>query len=465
MRHHLYPIICLTLLTSIGTYAQPQIQAPQLPSRSALPVLPDEPVTHLPTPTTDTPTTLSDIIQTATLNKDHQTLATHLPQYEKDANADPLAVAYAKAVLAIGQGKRKQAIAIYRQMLSDNPDLSPIRFELAQVLYDDKQMTASKDQFTKLLSDDPPPFVVQVSSAYLNAIAKHSRPEIDFSLNYSHEDNINNANNAPNIADSPFTKSPEMYPKSATGLAYGLSVSHDVNLSHNHYAYMSADVYGKYYPSERDYDDTLVRGMAGYLYQDEKQRFGLLPFYEKRWYGGDEYQHNTGVRGEYSYWLNKKWQASGAVEYARQRYENHDLNGNTSLISATVLHLHSPKRYLYAGVDINDENTAEANYASTTHRIRLGMGQEWGHGVSARFGVNVAKRQFDDVAIIGGIIPLDIVRKDTEYGVTATLWKRDWHWLGITPKLTHSYKKVVSNIPSVYSYDRHQTYVVFEKTF
>lgn len=134
-------------------------------------------------------------------------------------------------------------------------------------------------------------------------------------------------------------------------------------------------------------------------------------------------------------------------------------------LSATVLHLHSPKRYVYAGLDVSDDNTAEKNYASKTHRVRLGLGQEWGWGLSGRFGISVAKRKFDDFAIIGGIIPLDVIRDDTEYGITATLWKRDWHWLGITPKLTHSYKKVDSNIPSVYSYDRHQTYVVFEKTF
>lgn len=351
-------------------------------------------------------------------------------------------------------------------MLAQRPELSPIRFELAQVLYDDKQMTASQDQFTKLLSDNPPPTVRQVSVAYLNAINKKSRPQVDFSLNYLRENNINNANYHPNIADSLFTKSKEMYPKSATGLSYGLSVSYDRNIVNNHYLAMGADLHGKYYHNETDYNDTLIRTTLGYVYQDEKQRWALLPFYEKRWYGGDDYQQNIGTRGEYSYWLNPRWQMSTAVEYTRQNYDGRDdLDGHTLLVSLTALHLHNPKRYLYAGVDISDDNTTESNHASMTHRVRLGVGQEWGHGISGRLGLSVAKRKFDDVAIVGGIIPLGIVRDDTEYGITATLWKRDWHWLGITPKLTHSYKKVDSNIPSVYSYDRHQTYILFEKTF
>lgn len=459
------PIYLLACLMAMTAYAN-QNEVPQLPIKVATPALPDEPVANISTPILGTPTTLSDIIQLATLNKDYETLATHLPEYEKNNTADPLALAYAKAVLLIGQGKRKSAIAIYRQMLAQRPDLSPIRFELAQVLYDDKQMAASKDQFTKLLSDDPPPMVQKVSMAYLNAITKKSRPQIDFSLNYLREDNINNANHSPNIADSPFTKSKEMYPKSATGLSYGLSVSHDHNIVNNHYLAMGADLHGKYYHHEKDYNDTLIRTTLGHVYQDEKQRLAMLPFYEKRWYGGDEYQQNVGARGEYSYWLNPRWQINTAMEYANQRYTNNkELNGHTSLVSATVLHLHSPKRYVYAGLDVSDDNTAEKNYASKTHRVRLGLGQEWGWGLSGRFGISVAKRKFDDFAIIGGIIPLDVIRDDTEYGITATLWKRDWHWLGITPKLTHSYKKVDSNIPSVYSYDRHQTYVVFEKTF
>ncbi|MFC0820550.1 surface lipoprotein assembly modifier [Moraxella marmotae] len=459
------PIAC----GSLHAIAAP---APQLPPKAAEPKLYDESITipEPPSITADTATQpvldIAQAVQVATLTKNYQQLTQYLPEYAARADADPISVAYAQAVLATGQGRTKDAIAIYRRIIAEHPALTPIRFELAQVLYDDKQTIAARDQFIKVLSDNPPAFVQQVSDVYLQAIAKNARPQVDFSLNYINEDNINNANTSPNLGDSPFSKGQEMYPKSDTGLSYGLSVSHDYNVMNNHYLAMGVDGYGKYYFHEKDYNDALVRLNTGYVYKDEKRRFGLLPFYEHRWYGNDSYQHNAGIRAEYSNRISPKWQLSGAAEYAKQSYERHsDFDGYTALVSASALYVQNPKRYFYAGFDVNDDKTAERYNASRTHRLRFGMAQEFLGGVSGRLNLSIGERTFKDKAVIGGIIPLDMVRHDVEYGATLTAWKRNWHWYGITPKLSHSYRKVDSNIPSVYSYDRHQTFVLFEKTF
>ena len=41
-------------------------------------------------------------------------------------------------------------------------------------------------------------------------------------------------------------------------------------------------------------------------------------------------------------------------------------------------------------------------------------------------------------------------RKDNEFNTGVTLWKRDWHYWGITPKLSFRFNKVNSNIDDLY---------------
>lgn len=443
------------------------VEISQMPIKIATPTLPNEPIstTNYYTPDQES-ISLFEIIKQATLKKDHVILTKYLPQYQALEDADPIAIDYARAVLFEKQGELKKAIAIYRQILAKDAQLTPIRFELAKVLYDDKQNEASKDQFHKVLSDNPPPFVVQLSNLYLKNLQKQSRLQTTFTLNYLQEDNINNANHDPNIADTLFTKGQQMKPKSAEGVSYSLGLQKDFNVKHNHYLAIENELFGKHYWSEQDYNDLFNRTSVGYRYQDEKQRFAILPFYEKRWYGNESYKSGTGVRGEYSQWVTPSWQIASAVEYGDHRHKkNTTLDGKTYLASATTLWLQNPKRYLYAGLDVNKDDVQDKHQASTTTSVRFGVGQEWGKGISSRVGMTVGRRVFDDTAVVGGIIPLDTIRKDTEYRASITLWKRDWHWLGVTPKITHAYKRVDSNIPSVYSYDQHQTYVSFEKTF
>ncbi|MCW9710945.1 surface lipoprotein assembly modifier [Avibacterium sp. 21-586] len=45
------------------------------------------------------------------------------------------------------------------------------------------------------------------------------------------------------------------------------------------------------------------------------------------------------------------------------------------------------------------------------------------------------------------------------------LWKRDWHWLSITPKLQFQWRKQRSNLPSLYNYQNKSINLIFEKSF
>ena len=62
-----------------------------------------------------------------------------LPLYKKIANPDPLLILYSEAVVAESKGDMKTAIRLYREIWSQNPDLTPTRFRLAAALFADNQ--------------------------------------------------------------------------------------------------------------------------------------------------------------------------------------------------------------------------------------------------------------------------------------------------------------------------------------
>ena len=193
----------------------------------------------------------------AILQKDDRVIQQLLSQYQELPNADKIMVQYAQAVLYEKRLQLKQAIRIYRKILSDNPSLNAIRFELAKVLFDDKQMVAAKSQFEKVKSENPPELVQKLSDLYLNAIQKQSQIQINLSLSYLNDNNINNANHAPFIGDTPFKKSQQMFPQSATGVSFGLDIQKDFNLSGNHYVRAENDLTSKYYWDNQDYNALL----------------------------------------------------------------------------------------------------------------------------------------------------------------------------------------------------------------
>ena len=113
------------------------------------------------------------------------------------------------------------------------------------------------------------------------------------------------------------------------------------------------------------------------------------------------------------------------------------------------------------------ERTKVRQYGSDSKSLRLGWGQEWHWGISSRLGLSIMKREFKDIAKLGNLnlFSFGKRREDKIYGINLSLWKRDWHIWGITPKLQLSWRKQDSNIPEMYSYTQKNVNMLFEKTF
>ena len=67
--------------------------------------------------------------------------------YEKFDNQDIILVRFAKAQLAKKRGDYREAIGLYREILAERPELTPVRIQLAISLFYEQQDNAAKEQF------------------------------------------------------------------------------------------------------------------------------------------------------------------------------------------------------------------------------------------------------------------------------------------------------------------------------
>ncbi|WP_084589876.1 surface lipoprotein assembly modifier [Chelonobacter oris] len=387
-----------------------------------------------------------------------------LPLYEQQKAQDPNLLIWAKAIAAREQGDYRRSIILYRQLFSENSDFVPVRYQLAQVLFLNNDNEAAQDQFEKLRSEPLSPQFLAHINQYLTALGKRDAWTFQGGLSYLNERNVNNAAKA----GTKLGEWKAWEAEAAEGIGYNLSADKKWSLQHGLFAKLSLAGYGRYYWDNKKYNEFNARISAGLGYQTAQSEISLMPFSERRWYGGGSsgsdslkrFSQNSGLRLDLSHWLTPRWQISTALEYGEQRYVSRKhLNGNNYLWSNTLLYMPNSNQYWFVGGDYSRDNARDKSDAYSRVGARIGWGQEWSWGISSRISLNYALRRYQHEAPI-----FKILQKNKEYGVQLSLWHRDWHIWGITPRITWNYTKVDSNNP-LYSYDKNRIYLEVSKRF
>lgn len=392
--------------------------------------------------------------------------------YQAFPAPNPLLVALTQGKIALLQGDESQAIRHYRTALAIDPNLNTARFQLAILLFQAHQNDNALRQFRKLQSVPSLPANVQsLINQYIQAISKRTAWQWDFSFHYVKDKNINKVSDNPYIDDAQhWRKNASVLPQTAEGVDYYVSTSKLFNLRNAHHLYFSASLDGETYWNNHPYDDLLSRVTLGYRYQNADSSLELLPFYQYRWIGSQAYQFSNGLSLNAGKWLTPRWRGNIYAEYKKNHFfDSTQQNGHNWFSSLSFYFVQNPKTAFYFGASWNKEHTSLANYHNQTLQAYAGWSQEWLAGVSSKFSLSLAKRRYQDEAFLGSANGLRIYlgknRQDTIYQSTLALWKRDWYWLNITPKLELRFKKQQSNLPQMYSYQERNINLIFEKKF
>lgn len=483
MRHPIF--VCLLAGLSALSFAQPLIQttpethiqrAAVMPQAQTLPEnLPEQAVDfdfsaldnpHFLHALHANPAVTAYLLHQAINAAHYQGIEKLLPIYQQAAEPDPILILFAQAQLAYKREDFSQAMDLYRQILAQQPTLTPVRIQLAIALFKSQQDQNAQAQFEQALSDQTLPADIRsLIEAYLAALVERNAWQFGFSAHYAREKNVNNAASARYIENTPFEKGASMLPQKANGVAYGFWAARDFNLHNAHYLHFANQTSGKIYWDNHDFDELTSRTYLGYEHKQAAQRLALLPFFEQQWYANHRYKQSRGVRLEFNRWLSPNWQLSAAVEYGQNRHRQlHRLNGHHHLNSLTLLWRISPTSALSFGGDHFRERTAFRHQNYQLNTLRFGWSKEWLGGISTRMALSYSQRRFQGNLVLGGF-RFNKRREDEIYQLNLTAWKRDWHLFGITPKIQFRFKKQQSNFASLYRYHDKSLNLLLEKQF
>lgn len=387
-----------------------------------------------------------------------------LPIYRAAPQRDTVLLAYAEGALARHDGEYAKAIAVYREVLAANPNLTRIRLDLARMLFENRQYEAARFQFEKARSEHLPEAVLGNVQRYLEAIDRVAGWSGSLGLSYLNDDNVNNASRGRyiDIGGRQFRRNDDAYPQRGHGVDYSASLLRDFALADHHSIRFQGQADGRSYWDNHRFDDVTARSYLGYSYSDANQRLSLLPFYEKRWYGTQPYSAGAGFRTEYSRVLSPNWQSGSAFEYQHLGYDDPRygyLDGHALLLSSTLGYAFSSRLALYGGADVGEQVTRSDSDTNHFSAVRLGFEAELPWSLAASLSAGEMRRVYEAENDI-----FAVRRRDTERNYLLSLWHRNIYFWGILPKLNISYRQVDSNI-DYYSYDQKRIYLSATRAF
>lgn len=406
---------------------------------------------------------LEESINFAIITKDWQKLEKLLAQYRTTTNFDPILYNYGLGALYRHQGRQKEAIALYQQILKDQQDLHYSRFDLAMMLYEDKRYAEAKVQ---LEAAEPylAPELQRLVSQILGNIKKSQKWQPTLNFSYESTDNVNQASNLKElvIGEATFIRSNDSLPQDAHGISYNIGAAQEQNIKGNHYIYKDLNLGGVNYWDNNDYSELTLQADLGYRYKDIKQSWGVITTVEQNLLGGKRYNQNYAATLEYNRQISSQWQVSGSLSHLQKRYEDDDLanyyDGHANSTAWILLYQPKPRWLVYGGADFMRDDLADQSESSDRQGIRGGMAFS-GDKISLRSSLRYAQRDFKEPNFFYGE-----KRKDNEYQFSTTIGHRNLSWQGFTPKLNYVYRRIESNLP-LYERSNSSVYLKVDKYF
>ncbi len=417
------------------------------------------------------PAELEKVLSVLIRNKDAERLAELLPIYEKYPKRDMSVIDWGNAIIAESNNDYGTAVNLYRKINSALPNVKTLRFHMANALFRDKQYEAAKSEFEKLRSEEQlADSDKEIINSYLEAISQNDQWNFDMGISYIRDPNVNNS---PKKGTQVITDKGVFQSNAdqvvAKGIAYNFSTSKQWALDDNKYisGYLSGN--GSYYWNSHQNNDLTLEAGVGLGYADAKKSLEVTPFFQNNFYvdGSNDssklqqYYKKLGVRLDGTYWINENVKYSAGLTVARDKFINKykHLSGNDFSLSNTLFYMPNQRNYFYGGLDASVKTgTRDTDDSYNRVGTRLGWGRAWNLGISTNMGIGFANKSFKGKDFLG------IKRKDKEYNLNMSIWHRNVHILGITPRLTWNYRKIDGNHP-LYNYDKSNISLGLSKTF
>lgn len=370
-------------------------------------------------------------------------------------------VEFVDGLIAAAEGNHRKAVAIYRGILADRPDLDSVRIELTKSLFLLSDDTAAKAQAERLVAAGVDDRIGGTMTTLLKVL--DSRRPVRFSgyASLLPSSNVNNGTDRTTVPlggiDMKIDKSARR--KSGIGMMLGGEVIYRQNFTPTAAFVASLAGVGRFYPQidrslvtadasagvEKDFGGTrvLTSVIAGGGMTDMKE--------DLRYIGG---------RVELTANPWPLWRLFGSASLRYEQDRNSDANsgwwGNTVVYADRMI---GPSRFVRLIAGASAARKKEERFSYDEVLGGMGFYNEFPHGLTAYVqGTLAGRRYWDEYPGLGK------ARRDTRATAQVVLTKRDLTFVGFAPQLAYTFERNLSNA-AFYDTTRHDVELRWTKDF
>jgi hypothetical protein len=379
--------------------------------------------------------------------------------------------AFQSAQLRLMQGRFRQAIGLYLEILRQRPDLPRVRLELARAYFLDKNYEDAAFQFELVKGGDLPPSVLERVDAFLDAIRRQKNWTLDFALSPVSDSNINQSSGGrEECIDTVFGTLCRPLEEKASGLGLSANATADYFWRfHQDWGLRGTVGLGGLAYEQKEYNDYYLYAALGPRYLWESGEASLQPTFRKRWIANKEYSEEYGLRLDSRWIYNSLILNAGATlavsDYA-DPYVHDALHGMSWSVRLQPRYILNDRTFIQAGLEFLRDDANVRAYASDNRRYALGAYRVLPYGLSmfVEGSLTDTAYQAPQWYVTKNNRIEETVRKDKTWALFTSLSSNALERFGVTPLLQYTYQKRDSNIWTR-EYERHRLTFLFNVRF
>ena len=371
------------------------------------------------------------------------------------------------------QGRNDEAIALFREILDQHPELGRVRMALATTLYQSKDDEAARHHLDLVLAESASnPNLSNTVKSFINAIDGRRRwdasayvtiaPSTNF--NQGSQDSIVYLTDAQGTA-LPFVLSDANRGKSGVGISAGVQASYRQPVADQLDVILSGGINTKTY-RDSDFNDAQFNIAAGPRMQFEWGYLGLYGLADQRFYANELYAFSYGGLVSATVRLGPQDVTFADLTCQHRDFEKDwkgsDLryqDGHVCAVSGRYEHAFDSLTLLRVLAGVGQERTGHGHLDNDNWNIGAGISRDLPWGISLYGQVQYTKRDFDGAYPGSGVF-----RSDDRWDFSTTVIKRDWIVFDMAPSLQYTYTVNGSNV-GFFNYDAHSVNLTLTKRF
>ena len=274
-----------------------------------------------------------------------------------------------------------KAIAAFRMILVNRPDLVRVRLELARVFFLKGQDGLARRHFEAVLAGGVPPPVAANIRQFLAIMQARKRLTGYFGMAVAPDSNLNAASESEIIyidtvfGRLPFTRQGDYGAQSGFGLSVwgGGEVQHRDPFNDRLWLRIGADTAVREYPGG-DFDQHFLAAHAGPRWlAGPRTEISLLATAQRQWLGGDPYADEFGARLELDRRLGPTVWARGTAAYRQRDHLSRDfLDGPVVDFTASFAWTPAPVLRVHLTAGYTRDHAALEHWRNLSRWVRVG---------------------------------------------------------------------------------------------